>query len=168
MPIPDRPVDGAEIATEWGQEIHDRTFAPKGTNLRNTTGVTVADNTQVALPITGVIDDPGGWYDSTNHRAEAPADAEGLYICSVVFGTDDLDEASEVRGYVEVNGALAFMTTEAGQGTTAIQMAAVALLVIAAGDQITCAARKIGTAGASITVTLRSLSLIRIGAELGA
>jgi hypothetical protein len=168
MPIPDRPVDGAEIATEWGQEIHDRVFAPKGTNLRNTTGVTVADNTQVTLPITGVIDDPGGWYDSTNHRAEVPTDAEGLYILSAVFGTDDLDEASECRGYVLVNGALAFMATGAGEGATALQIPVVGLLVVSAGDQITLAARKIGTAGASITVTLRSLALIRIGAELGA
>lgn len=167
MPIPDRPVDAAEIATEWGQEIHDRTFAPKGTSLVGA-GVSAADNTEVAIPITGVTQDPGGWYDSGAHLAEVPPDAEGLYLMSALFATDDLDETASCRCYIHVNGALTHMATEAGQGGTAIQIPVNGHLVLAAGDQITVTGRKIGTAGGAVIISLVNLSLIRVGSEYGA
>ena len=37
MPDPTRPVAGAPIDTDWGQQIHDRVFQPKGVRSRNNT-----------------------------------------------------------------------------------------------------------------------------------
>jgi hypothetical protein len=167
MPIPDRPVDYAEIATDWGQEIHDRTFAPKGCVLVGA-GVSVADNTFVTIPITGAAEDPGGWYDAVNHRAEAPTGAEGLYVVSAVFQTDDLDSASSLRCYLYRNGSEAARSTEPGDDSTQMQVAISGHMTIAAGDQLTVGAKKIGTAGGSVTVYLIGISLIRVGAEYGA
>ena len=167
MPVPDRPVDGAEIATDWGQEIHDRTFAPKGCLLAGA-GVTVADNTFVNLPITSAIEDPGGWHDSVNDRAEVPPDAEGLYVFDSLFETDDLDSAASLRCYVYLNGVGIARQTEQGDDSVQMHVRVSGHVTLAAGDQITTKAKKIGTAGASISVALLGISLIRVGAEYGA
>lgn len=167
MPVPDCPIDGAEIATEWGQEIHDRTFAPKGCLLAGA-GVTVADNTFVNVPITSAIEDPGGWYDSGAHLAEVPPDAEGLYIFDALFQTDNLDSAASLRCYVYLNGAGISRQTEQGDDSVQMHVRVPGHVTLAAGDQITTKAKKIGTAGPSVTVSLLGISLIRVGAEYGA
>lgn len=168
MPIPDRPVDDAIIETDWGQEIHDRVFAPKGTSL-NGSAVSIADNTFASIPLNNVTDDPGGWHDAVNDRAEVPPDAEGLYDISCRFQSDDVDASVRVRGYVYVNGTEIGRVDIDGDGSVQINWALTVIGVdLAAGDLITAAAKKIGTAGGAIDVLIPSIKIIRRGAELGA
>lgn len=165
MPTPDRPVDGAEIATDWGQEIHDRVFAPKGCILAGDP-VTVADNTLVQIPITDAIEDPGGWLSSP--VAEVPTGGEGIYMGSMTFTTDDLDSGASLRCYVKVNGTEIARTDEPGDDAVQLSMSIVGLFTFAAGDQITTFTKKIGTAGPSVSVALSGITFVRIGAEVGA
>lgn len=168
MPLPDRPVDGAEIATEWGQEIHDRVFAPKGCILTGT-AVSIADNTFAVIPLDNAADDPGGWHDATNDRAEVPVGAEGLYDMLVRFVSDDVDPTVRVRGYVYVNGNEIGRVDMDGDGTTQINFNLTILgEVLAAGDLITVGAKKVGAAGGSILVFVNNITILRRGAEIGA
>jgi hypothetical protein len=165
MPLPDRPVDDAEIATDWGQEIHDRVFAPKGCVLAGGP-VTLGDNTLDQIEIDTIGEDPGGWL--VDPYAEVPVGAEGLYSLSAAFQTDDLDSGASIRCYVQVNGVEAARATEQGDDATQISIAIAGHLTLSAGDQITTFAKKIGTAGGPINVYLLGLSLIRLGNEYGA
>lgn len=168
MPVPDRPVEGAEVETEWGQEVHDRVFAPKGTKLSGA-AVSIADNTFATIPLDAAIDDPGGWHDAVNDRAEVPTGGEGLYDIFARFQSDDVDASVRVRGYVYVNGAEVGRADIDGDGSVQINWGVPLIGVeLAAGDLITTAAKKIGTAGAAILVLVVSLTVIRRGAELGA
>lgn len=165
MPVPDRPVFEAIVATDWGQEVHDYTFAPKGCRLSGDP-VTVADNTLVQIPITDAIEDPGGWL--ANPLAEVPTDGEGLYLFSASFKTDDLDSGASLRCYIKVNGSEVARVDGPGDDTIEINLPLNGHLVLSAGDQLTAFTKKIGTAGASVSVSLTFLSLIRVGAEYGA
>lgn len=168
MPIPDRPVDDAIIETDWGQEIHDRVFAPKGCILTGT-AVSLADNTFALIPLDNADTDPGGWHDSVNDRAEVPTDAEGLYDLSARFVSDDVDPTVTVRGYVFLNGSEIGRADVQGDDTVQINWPVTLIgQEFAAGDLITCGAKKIGTAGGSIDVFVSNITILRRGAEIGA
>lgn len=168
MPIPDRPVDDAETETDWGQEIHDRVFAPAGCIVTGT-AVSIADNTYAVIPLDNAAEDPGGYHDAANDRVEIPTDREGLYDVTVIFVSDDVDPTVEVRGYVLVNGTEVGRVSQDGDGSTQISIPLTIIgLTLSAGDQITTAAKKIGTAGGSIDVFVSRMVIIRRGAELGA
>lgn len=169
MSIPDRPVDGAEIATEWGQEIHDRVFAPRGCLVHGSSGVSCPNTgALVTVPVTTADDDPGGWLDAAHDRIEAPVGGEGLYTYSARWTTDNLNEADEIRVYLQVNGSSVDRATESGEGSTGIDLSVAGVVVLAAGDQISAKAKKIGSAGAAVTLTLARLTVVRLGAEYGA
>jgi hypothetical protein len=167
MPVPDRPVTLTAIASEWGQEVHDYTFAPAGCLLTGS-AVSVADNTFVNIPIDAASEDPGGWHDAVNDRAEVPTGKEGLYVFDALFETDDLDSASSLRCYVYVNGVGIARNTEQGDDSVQMHVRVSGHTIFAAGDQITAKAKKIGTAGPSVNVSLVGISFIRVGAEYGA
>ena len=79
MPLPDRPVAGADIETEWGQAVHDYTFAPSG--CRCTGGaVSVTSSTPVVLPIDTATEDPGGYVDTAANNVEVPVGAKATRV----------------------------------------------------------------------------------------
>lgn len=167
MPVPDRPVTLTQIASVWGQEVHDYTFAPAGCQLSGT-AVSVADNTFVNLPIDTAVEDPGGWHDAVNDRAEVPTGKEGLYVVDALFQTDDLDSGASLRCYIYLNGAGIARATEQGDDSVQMHVSVGGIFLFSAGDQITTKAKKIGSAGASVDVSLVRISFVRLGAEFGA
>ena len=59
MAFPDRPCRLAAIETDWGQAVHDYTFAPAGCKAHAPTA-TSCGTTSVPLQLDTVDDDPGG------------------------------------------------------------------------------------------------------------
>lgn len=165
MPAPDRPVDDAEIATDWGQEIHDRTFAPAGYEAHGS-AVTVT-TTVTQIPIDVADQDPGGYLDLAANSAEIPADRAGLYLVIARFDSSSGVDGDGVRVYVRRNGGeitRGYEDSETGQ-TVIISVSTVASFV--AGDIITYHARKRGS-GANPSVLLSRAILLRLGDEVGA
>ena len=91
MPDPTRPVAGAPIDTDWGQQIHDRVFQPKGVRSRHNTTQTVG-TTFEQLGINTADDDPGGWLASDT--LTVPAGAGGLYAFWIKVAANDTDTRS--------------------------------------------------------------------------
>src|SRR5678815_750467 len=94
MPLPSRPVSITTIDSEWGQAVHDWTFAPAGCHVRNS-GTVTKNSTPGILPLTEAVDDPGGWLDAANNQVIVPADKGGLYLC-LLYTSDAADERSSV------------------------------------------------------------------------
>jgi hypothetical protein len=165
MPLPDRPVDGAEIATDWGQAIHDYTFAPKGC-ISSGTGATCS-TTATNLPIDAAVEDPGGWVDIVNNKLVAPTGAEGLYTLMANFNGFNGTAGDNMRGIVLLNGSQYATAVAVGDGGTHVVWNVVALVSISAGDVITFQGQKRGS-GTNPSIALDAVALVRIGAELGA
>lgn len=169
MPTPPtRPVDGAEIATEWGQAVHDGVFAPHGVEVSG------ADVSQLAgsltlrtLPLDTAVDDPGGWLDAPNDRLVVPADHGGQYLCLAWVRTDEGAATDETRAFLYVNGAEVARQTVGQEGAAAIPCKIVDLVSLTAGDLIQVKTYQIGT-GTRATVGVVSLKLMWQGHELGA
>ena len=67
-----------------------------------------------------------------------------------------------------VPSAVVASATNPGEDSTQMEVTTGGPLTLSAGDQITVKAKKIGTAGPSVSVSLLGMSLIRLGAEIGA
>lgn len=167
MPVPTRPVDGAEIATEWGQAVHDYGFAPCGAEVSGGAVTMAAAAANTILPMDTADDDPGGWLDAPNDRLVAPDDAEGLYGLDVLVAAVDGGGSDEIVAELLFNGANVrrFGPVES-LGATTIPVGGFKVLRIVPGDILQVRARQVGS-GARADVDLRSLILFRLGAELG-
>lgn len=168
MPIPSRPVDAAEIETEWGQEIHDRTFAPSGCAVHGSTNINV--NTSLSkMTLASVDDDPGGFLDAANNQVEIPTDRGGLYTCFVELNTVNGSAGAGygTRAILKLNGTAVSYGKEDNNGGTNVTFSVVWVGVLAAGDQLSVWTQRIG-AGTDADVTVNSLVLYRHGAEFGA
>lgn len=165
MPVPDRPVDGAPTATDWGQEIHDRVFAPAGVECHGA-GVTVT-TTVTQIPLDTADQDPGGFLDAAGDRLVIPTDREGIYdvICrlDVTSGVD----GDGVRGYVRRNGGEITRGYEDSETGAQSILTMVTNAGFVAGDVVTVHAKKKGS-GANPTVLVSRLIILRRGQEIGA
>jgi hypothetical protein len=167
MPLPTRPVDAAEIATEWGQQIHDYTFAPAGAVCNGGNVANPSGGAEVTLPIDTAVDDPGGYVDVSGNRIVIPTDGGGLYLIRHRGRTDEGDASDETRHILYVNGAEVGRDTQQQAGSTAIALNIIAFEVLSAGDVINVKSSQIG-ADARADVGIVQLTLIRLGAEFGA
>lgn len=167
MATPTRPTTGGAIELDWGQQVHDDTFAPKGTKVSGGDVTQLAAAAQVKLPLDSALDDPGGWLDSANDRLEVPADADGLYFYRVWIRTDEGAATDETRGYVRVNNVEHNRNTVGQEGSTAIPCVITGFEQLAEGDLITFYASQIGS-GTRATVGVVDAQFVRIGRELGA
>ena len=168
MTVPDRPVDAAEIATDWGQAVHDYTFAPSGADLTTVTTRTV--NTTVGgqhchLDIAN--EDPGGYLDAPNDQAEIPVGGEGLYMGIVKLDSVGGTAGDFTRCYLYINGAQYASAIEENAGGTHIAVTVPWIEMLSAGDVLRVYAQKKGS-GTDPTVFVNSFKLVRIGAEYGA
>lgn len=167
MPIPDRPVSGELIEAEWGQEVHDRTFAPKATLVKSTASSTLTVTTSVQLDLSTASDDPGGWLDGTNDRLVVPSGADGLYDTFVRATSTSGVDGQSIRIYIQLNGTT-FTTFQSDCDTgQQISITGSAHMQLSAGDVITVRGQKIG-GGANPQVGVTHLSLVRQGDERGA
>ena len=168
MPLPDRPVDAAEIATEWGQEIHDRVFAPSGGWFHGTTGTSVG-TTFSKQNLSLADEDPGGFLDAGNNQVEVPTGKEGLYTVFVQLNTvnGSAGAGQGTRSVLRLNGTNVSYGKEDNNGGTNITFAITWVGVLAAGDILSVYSQRIG-AGTSPDVTVDSFILYRHGAEFGA
>ena len=162
MPIPTRPAAGADVETDWGQEIHDRVFAPKGTRVRG--AATSVGSTVEQLPLEEALDDPGGWHTPASHLVEVPTDGGGLYLVSLRVQADESDAVT--RFYLYLNGAAVTGQGLIGEGSTSVAGTIFQPMELADGDQLTAWARR-GT-GADPDVRVLELFAIRVGDSLGA
>ena len=165
MALPTRPVDDAEIATDWGQAIHDYTFAPSG--CRCSGGTITLTTTPATLPIDTAIEDPGGYVSTALDRLVVPTGGEGLYAMGVIVQEITGAATTSTRVYLLVNGAQVCVATEENDGGNAVQIPLNTYATLVAGDIVTVQAAKRGT-GTSPTAFISSLTVVRIGAELGA
>ncbi len=167
MPLPDRPVANTTIDSEWGQAVHDWTFAPTGTWLQSS-ATTSCGTSFTQLRLDQAIQDPGGWMDASPLPGVAvvPSGADGLYvvICRVVTVSGTAGNATQ--GLISVNGASLTLGNAVNDGGVAVNFTLSDFLALSAGDQITVSARKIG--GSNPSCTVGSLALFRIGDTVGA
>lgn len=164
---PTRPVTGASIASVWGQQVHDYTFAPAGSTISGGAVTMLAGDAYRDLPMDTAIDDPGGYLDAGANRLEVPTDGEGLYLIVLSCSTDDGDASDETGVVLRVNGSEIARSQVGNEGSTVVTFGIVALEDLSVGDLISVRARQIG-GGADASVHIRRLSIVRVGAELGA
>lgn len=167
MPLPDRPVTLTTIDSEWGQAVHDWTFAPKGADLGSTVGQTVsAALSHLRLDVG--TDDPGGWLVGGGaFEAEAPTDSDGLYLVSLNVNFVNGDAGTSSRAYLFLNGSSYAADTVENRAGTNVQAQVTTFLPITAGDILQCWAERL-SAGTNPTVKVNFLRLIRVGNEYGA
>ena len=96
-----------------------------------------------------------------------PTGGKGLYVYAIRGNTVTGATTSFTRIYLRVNGANLGQTTVDGECGTNVPIVMTVYPTLAAGDIITAAAIKLGT-GASPTVSITEIVLIRLGAVLGA
>jgi hypothetical protein len=167
MPVPDIPAPHESIASEWGIDVHQRVFAPKGCRVSG------AESTVTSAAITIQLldvadDDPGGWLDDANNRLVVPVGAEGLYNGGVIGSTRNGVDGGETRLFIYVNGSEVARTIEDHEtGLTSTLSISLIGLDLTAGDVITYRAKKYGT-GANPLVAVQRASWVRCGAGYGA
>jgi hypothetical protein len=166
MPLPTRPVANTTIDSEWGQAVHDYTFAPAGCDLSGGTRTVSNSVGGLKLGLTIATDDPGGYLVAGN-AAEVPAGGEGLYYMLLVVDSVNGTVGDQTRAFIYLNGAIYTHALEDSQGGTHIRVSVPAFIALTAGDQITAYAQRKGS-GTDPTVYVQSLKMVRLGAEFGA
>lgn len=166
MPIPTRPVSGAAIASEWGQAVHDDTFAPKGFKAHSATGAAVS-SVFAGVNFDIADDDPGGWMDTAGDRAVAPTDSDGIYMVTALVNFVNGTDGDAVQAAVFVNGVWTLTGSGVSEGGTNVPIPVNGILTITAGDIIQIKGRKRGV-GSNPTLTLLDYQMARLGREYGA
>jgi hypothetical protein len=167
MPVPTRPVSAATIASEWGQQVHDYTFAPAGCRVSGVGIFMLTANAYRDGSVNTADEDPAGYLDAANDRVEVPADGAGLYLIILSAITDHGAASDETGIVMRLNGSEIGRVQVGNEDETEVSMQMTLVEPLTVGDQISLRCRQIGS-GTRAAVAVRSLTLIRIGAELGA
>ena len=164
MPLPDRPVAGADIETDWGQQVHDYTFAPSGGAFSCSTATTVG-TTYLGLNLDTPDDDPGGFLDVANTQIEIPTGKEGLYLLTALFlVTGSVDGQIILAGYA-LNGTIATRDVIYGETGSTVQGGLAQVSQFSAGDILDFRAKRVGAPNVNVSAVV---SLVRLGSEYGA
>lgn len=162
MPDPTRPVAGAPVDADWGQQVHDRVFQPKGVRAhQDVGGHSTVGSTYEQLGIDTADDDPGGWLGSD--KLTVPSGGGGLYSYNIrVNASGDDGEAARIE--IRVNGTgyvnPRFSLESGGVMTLPLN----GLLEVSAGDEITVW----GRASASTDLRVVQADLVIVGTSIGA
>ena len=160
MPDPTRPVAGAPIDTDWGQQIHDRVFQPKGVRSRHNTTQTVG-TTFEQLGINTADDDPGGWLSSDT--LTVPALAGGLYAFWIKVAANDTDTRS-FRIELRLNGT-AYGSQRYSHVGEFHSVSFAGLIELSAGDELEIWARN---SSGSAPMGVAQFDLLIQGTSIGA
>lgn len=169
MAIPTRPVAAAAIATAWGQDVHDRVFAPKGCKVAGASFAAFAnDGTYRTMALDSATDDPGGWLDATNDQLVVPTGAEGLYL--ITFQATSINGVTTARDHVflERNGTQIARATTEDEGAVTVVLSASTVYPLVATDVLKLRSRQTGTSLTSHNGTVVSFITVRIGDDWGA
>ena len=166
MPLPDRPVANTTIDSEWGQAVHDWTFAPKGAELTTVTTTTVS-TTPGGVHLDVATDDPAGFLDAVNDRVVVPTGGDGLYHIILKLDSVSGTAGDYTRAYLYLNGTAYASAIEENAGGVHIAVTVPALIPLTAGDILRVYAQLRGS-GTHPTVKTESLRFIRVGNEYGA
>lgn len=168
MTLPDRPVPSATIESDWGQAVHDYTFAPSGCRVHSS-AATTCSTTALKLQLDTVDDDPGGYLDAANDQIEVPAGGGGLYHVFVEGNTVNGSSGSGfgTRIFLDVNGTTVSRGFEDNEGATNVVVPITWVGDLSAGDILTVKGQRRG-GGSNPSVNITSLIMYRLGAELGA
>ena len=161
MADPTRPVAGAPIDTDWGQQIHDRVFQPKGLRCHNA-GTQSIGGTFEQLQIDIVDDDPGGWLDDDKYVV--PTGYAGLYAWWLTCSVDGSD-GEYIRLEIRVNGTAVPPSQRFITDSAAIMVCLSGLMELTAGDEIDVWARY--SASSAVTV-IRQFDFLIQGTSIGA
>jgi hypothetical protein len=161
--IPTRPVTGAATETNWGQEIHDAVFTPKGARVAGGTSSSV-DAAYEQLQLNTAVDDPAGWLAAD--QLTVPAGAGRMYEIFLTLRTDEGDAGQFTRWQLRHNGTVVRSGQIACQGSTAVTESFGMLLDLAATDTLQVWAAKTG--GPSHDVIVIALDVVEKGYEIGA
>jgi hypothetical protein len=156
-------VAGAPIDTDWGQQVHDATFTPRGTRVAGGSSTAVG-TVYEQLQLNTATDDPGGWLASD--ALTVPSGAGGLYLYTINMQTDNGDVGERTGIQLRVNGSALVAWFIDNNGTTAEFDGRSGLANMSAGDVITAYAKKSG--GVDPDVLVRELSFVRLGSDMGA
>jgi hypothetical protein len=167
MPLPSRPVAAAVIETDWGQQVHDFTFAPAGCRVSGNAVTMLGSSADRALPIDTALNDPGGWADLAGNRLVVPTGKGGLYLVTLHVEEDNCPDTAEVRVYLTVNGVFAARATAGGEGATVIPIPITHQRLLVAGDIVAVSAKQFGT-GTLASVNIVALAVTRLGDTWGA
>ena len=165
MPVPDRPVANTTIDSEWGQAVHDYTFAPSGFRVTGNDTTTSTSITQIAFDT--AVDDPGGYVSVASNNATVPADGAGLYLASLLLYSTNGVDTNRTRGFIYVNGTEVRRNIEENQTSGTITVGITTVVDLTADDIITVHAQKVGS-GSNLDVKVKDFFMIRLGAEIGA
>ena len=160
MPDPTRPVAGAPIDTDWGQQVHDRIFEPKGTRTHHNTSQSIG-TTFAQLAINTADDDPGGWLSSDT--LTVPSGAAGLYAFWIKVAANDTDTRS-FRIELRLNGA-AYGSQRYDHAGSFISVSFAGLIDLSAGDELELWARN--SAGTA-SIGVAQFDLLIQGTGIGA
>lgn len=168
MAVPDRPDPGESIASEWGDAVHDYTFAPSGASVYGDANTSLT-TTFSKMSLNHVNEDPGGYLDNANNQVEIPTGGEGLYIIDVTISTINGSAGAGfgTRAQLRLNGNGVAHGKEDNNGGTAVRFNLGCIRVLAATDILSVYCQKIGS-GTAPDATVVDFTLVRIGAEFGA
>jgi hypothetical protein len=163
MPDPTRPVAAAPIDTDWGQQVHDRVFTPKGTRVSGGASSSIG-SALAQLQLNTADDDPGGWLAADT--LTVPAGAGGLYAYFLTATSQNGAAGEFTRIVLRRNGTEVNRDQKDNDGATLVWLQASGGLDLAAGDTIQVWAQKSG--GANPDVLVRGLFLLSVGSAIGA
>ncbi len=166
MPLPDRPVANTTIESDWGQQIHDWTFAPKGCDLTSSAGQTVSA-TLAHLNLDTATEDPGGFLNAAGDEAEVPTGGDGLYLVALSLNVINGDAGTYTRGYLFLNGSSYAADVAENEAGLNVTISITTPLTLSAGDILQAWAKRMSS-GTNPTVTVNYLRMFRVGNEYGA
>ena len=168
MPLPDRPVANTTMDSEWGQAVHDYTFAPSGCKVHGASNSSVG-TTPSKMPLTIADDDPGGFLDAANNQVEIPTDKGGLYVTYIqgnsVNGSAGAGFQSRILIYL--NGAEVAQGINDNAGGTNVSIPVTYWGELSAGDILSVYGQRRG-GGTNPDLQVVSMIVLRVGAEFGA
>lgn len=164
MADPTRPVAGAPIDTDWGQQVHDRVFTPRGARVSGGGSTSVGTTLEQVQLNTG-DDDPGGWLGSD--KLTVPAGAGGLYLFALAVTSSGGDAAGNTRVTLRLNGTEVSRAQHEQEGASAIYLNLAGILDLDAGDQLAVWARN-SDGSPEAVITVQRFTVVQLGSVLGA
>lgn len=168
MPLPDRPVEGAEVETEWGQAVHDYVFAPSGFKVHGATNTAVGTSFSKHA-LASVDEDPGGYLDAANNQIEVVTGGDGLWVLFIELNTVNggAGSGNGSRTALRLNSTNIAWGKEDNNGATNVTYNVTWVGLLSGGDILNIWSQKIGS-GTAPDITVNSFVGVRLGAEFGA
>jgi len=162
-----RPADGGPIATDWGQDVHDRVYDPKGDYSGSGTTLSLTTSVQKCDIGDGIPGSPGGWLDASQDRLVVPSGEGGVYLIQFTLEFTGLTAAagSSYRGWLYTNGAQDEVGVAAPSASGAVaRVTACGIRLLTSGDYLEVFSANTGSSGG--TATLVDIRAIRIADSL--